>query len=489
MFIGESSRTVSGVGERFWGPKGYPGFPMANEKGLYDRSEVFRYMHKLREDMSEWTKKNEFGLVKKVWVVKDENLGGKKAESGMLVGIGLVESGVPDFPYTPVVWMIPFENNTTLEKWGAQAEESRVELMLELIAERLVGTNPTSNVNGTKMADILRGAEKSTRCSNIENDANLVVSVHGWGGGPLYTKKHTAHLEKAVTDGGGDPQKTIMLSLGTQAAWGTSVGDASKKDLSMVPDQIQGTLEKIADQLIDGKNLSNGDSETAEIAMREAFWKRTKLVVGHSMGAWAVLRWRLKFATKLQEKRGEDDLMVALFDMVTIGSEASDDEKLKAEMFMDLKPNEKNVTLLTSFVRGWLVRHIGDILKYPSLHDLADEMRIIDLMVWTFMGEKRGFERLLHTEAILNDLPMIERNNWMLRKVGSLIQNWDEYNYALQLVDKNLIIFGMGHKDKILCPTPIRKAILRLGGKEEDILATEEHYPAHDILTRVVRYF
>lgn len=308
-----------------------------------------------------------------------------------------------------------------------------------------------------------------------------MVSVHGWGGNPLFLSEHTIKLEEEMVKCGSEPQKTIMLSLGTQGVWGTVEGDPREKDIEMVPDQIQGTIDQVVDDLVESKTKNSPVSTREEIPLEQAFWNRLKLVVGHSMGGWAVLRWRLKYNKAIQDRRGNDKLRILLMSMVTVGPGADREQKEKAKKYLNIEPDEKNVTLLTAPIRGFLVGNVDQILKYPALKNLAEYLQIINLLVTSYMGKAREWEKILHQESILNDLPMIAANNFMLRHAGSLIQSDKELEYTQQLVKEELVHFATGRKDEILFPTPILKAIKNLGG--HSIVDITQHYsrPEHNV--------
>lgn len=427
---------------RSWGPSGYPDYPLRDESGKVDVEGVFAFMKVIRKDMKEWVDNGEYDLVKKVFVVK---MSGNEKVSGMLIGIGVEKSNTPGFPHTPIVWMLPIEKGVSIDRWGTgMTELQRAEHMKILLEQRLLGDHDTDRRGGP---------------------GNLVVSVHGWGGSPLYPTEHTAEIEEAMVKCGAQPQKTVMLSLGSQGAWGTVEGDPREKDIEMVPDQIQGTLDQVARSLIRNSMKGQDVNLMDKFALEKTFWNRLKLVVGHSMGAWAVLRWRLKHRLDISSSRGNDALHILLMSMVTIGPEASDEQEVLAREHLNISRKDKNVTLLTAPVRGALVGNVDKILVNGFMTDVADSSHAIEILVASYMGGGRYMEKAFHQESILNDLIMIVANNFMLRHAGSLIQSKEELLYVRELVKHGLIDFLMGQKDRILFPVPIAKAISLLGGR------------------------
>lgn len=438
-------------------------YPLPNEKGKMNEKEIFSFMAALRNQTKEWASRKEYGLVKETWVVPIDKIEGEEGGvAGVVMGYGLAESGEPGFPHTPLVWMIPINSESSLKSWKDEsAGVERAQKLQRLIEARLVNEDD----------------------GRLGGAGQLVTNVHGWGGNPFFPWRSIRAMGAAAKKNNIDLQKTVFLSLGTQGSLGTADKSPKSKSLDMIPSQIEGTLDFVRDQLIDSSHKSSLDG----VKEKGNFAERMKLMIGHSMGGWAVLRWLLTNDKKIGWNDEHKNLKVLAMDMATIGSEAAIGDRRIVESFLEIIVDEQNVTLHEAPIRGFLTKHAGIILKNDFIRNTAYQLGIVNLLIGSFMGENRDWELMLHQESLVNDINMVDTNNWMLRKAKPIIRNYFEFMDALRLVKSGQLLFAYGEEDQTLAPGPVAKAVEKLGGS--NIGNTENHYAGTDFLARIIHLF
>jgi hypothetical protein len=440
-------------------------YPLPDSNGKMNEKEVFAFMSALRNKTKEWASNKEYGLVKETWVIPIDKIEGEEGGvAGVVMGYGLAESNEPGFPHTPMVWMIPINSEESLKTWNSEyTGVERADKLQKFIEAKLVNEDDGS----------LGGA------------GQLVTNVHGWGGNPFFPWRSIRAMGSATKDTNIDLQKTVFLSLGTQGSLATADNQPNTKSLDMVPNQIQGTMDYVRDQLIENSHKSsiNDDNEK----MKLNFAERMKLMIGHSMGGWAVLRWLLDRDKRFGWHDEHKNLKVLSMDMATIGSESTMEDRRITESYLGIAVDEQNVTLHEAPIRGFLTKHAGVILKNDFIRKTAYQFGILNFLIGSFMGKNRDWETILHKESTLNDLDMIAANNWMLRKARPIIRNEDELVAAQRLVVDGQLLFAYGEEDQTLAPGPISRAVEKLFG--ENIGDTENHYAGTDFFARIIHLF
>lgn len=431
---------------------------LPDDKGKMKRKEVFAFMESVTERVNEIVENKRFGLVDKVWVVPFDKIGDTTSQGGILMSLGVIETGeneVSGFPYTPVVTMIPMDDFESLDiRWKDLNQEEQSLAMLKLVKQRMAEPNAEGK-------EILGGS------------GSAVIGIHGWTGNPFVWWRQVRHFA-SVTDKPEDMKKAVFFSLGVQGALKSGRGSSQEKSMEMVPDQVENTLVRICGELA-------GDSGDK----RDNFWKRVGVVFGHSMGGWVVSRLINGNFKKYLERVGNYETRFIVMDPVIHGIKLNEHEKVIAKEVLGIKKFKGFVSLLESDVRGVITSSADLLMKSKISGPVARKLAILRLLVRSYMGKNREWEGSLHEYTVGTDTWMTAANSKMLRNASLIIKDFKELMFMQQLADSGKLWWGLGEIDKILQVNNQKIVANAVRVDPQNLIQSVEHYPKFDFFTTV----
>ncbi len=418
-----------------------PGLP--NKESNYPESEVYLFLDRLAKRMTSLVeiKQSLQGSVENTsidQVVIEKNSDG----SGMIWGFGLSETGVENFPTTPLMFSLSIKKENMGEWESKIREKNAAKEMRRLVWEQLFAP---------------------------DSKGNYFIDVHGWGESVANRMPDMREVHKGIEEAGQDGWVGIAISPYGEKR--PDDGPNRVPKMSDVVSQVRGSVEKMAQEMDREFNPSR-----SKVIEPEKIWARLKAGVGHSMGGWVIAN----LIYELIDLAPLDQIKWLLENPVIYGADFTPGIENTLQLILDMDHCDPNhVQLLRRPVTGQLVQRSPSLMSSGVVATANELFPVVETVVKYYLAEA-GIEysrwKQLTQEWYAKYQPeYIQACNDLLQKTPCIVTYIPHLRLLRELGARGDLGFAVGKDDRVLsAPEQINAAAAM---NVQRILETSSHTP------------